>query len=235
MPRASARFIAGLIALIVAVFAIFAVWPGIDLWVSNQFYLTGRGFLINDQPWIEAGRMAVWDASIMLFVVALLALPVALWRGAWLGLPGRAWGGILLLYVLGPGLLVDILLKRHWGRARPVDVAEFGGALRFTPANEISNQCFRDCSFVSGEVSGASVLAICLLLILWFWRSKLSGMAYVFAQITVLAVPVLISVQRIASGRHFLSDAILAALFMVLLAAGVSRLLPVSPPCAKLR
>lgn len=235
MPRASLTFIAAVIGLILAVFAIFAVWPGIDLWVASRFHLSGREFLIGQQPWIEAARMAVWNASIVLFLIALPALPIALWRGAALRLPGRAWGAILLLYVLGPGLLVDILLKRHWGRARPADVVEFGGALRFTPPNEITDQCFRDCSFVSGEVSGAAVLAICLLLILWFWRSKLSRTPYLSLRLMALAVPLLVGLQRIGSGRHFLSDVILAALFMALIAAGVSRLLPVSAASAKPR
>ena len=44
-----------------------------------------------------------------------------------LGVPVRSWGYILLLYALGPGLLVDGLLKRFWGRARPADVQTFGG------------------------------------------------------------------------------------------------------------
>ncbi|QLQ19882.1 MAG: phosphatase PAP2 family protein [Exiguobacterium profundum] len=64
-------------------------------------------------------------------------------------------GFVLAVYALGTGVLVHGLLKAYWGRARPAQVTEFGGIAAFTPPWLISQECTRNCSFVSGEVSGA--------------------------------------------------------------------------------
>ena len=51
-------------------FAAFAVWPEFDLRVSNVFYSPTTGFLIDGSPLAEAIRMAIWNASILLCLVA---------------------------------------------------------------------------------------------------------------------------------------------------------------------
>ena len=60
---------------------------------------------------------------------------------------------------LGPGLVVNGILKEHWGRARPRDVTQFGGDRRFTPALVIADQCERNCSFSAGHPSAGFALA----------------------------------------------------------------------------
>ena len=123
------------------------------------------------------------------------------------GLPARAWGFLFTLYLLVPGLLVNGYLKAHSGRARPGDVAEFGGAHLFTRAGAFTDQCARNCSFVSGEVSAATVLGVAL----WLWAS-LEGWQRVYLRVLGLAVVVFTAVQRVMTGRHFPSDAVFAAL-----------------------
>lgn len=39
---------------------------------------------------------------------------------------------LLLLLALGPGLLVNVILKNHLGRPRPQELIEFGGKQQFT-------------------------------------------------------------------------------------------------------
>ncbi len=38
---------------------------------------------------------------------------------------------LALLYILGPGVLVNLLFKEHWGRPRPVNIVEFGGTQQY--------------------------------------------------------------------------------------------------------
>ena len=75
--------------------------------------------------------------AIMRNVVALGALALWLATLALRGrtrVPARLWGFVVALYVLGPGLIVNALLKSYWGRARPAAV--FEGEARFTEAVE---------------------------------------------------------------------------------------------------
>jgi hypothetical protein len=55
----------------------------------------------------------------------------------------------------GAGLMANVLLKDHWGRSRPIDVTQFGGNERFVAWWDPRGNCASNCSFVSGDVSGA--------------------------------------------------------------------------------
>jgi lipid A 4'-phosphatase len=216
--------ILALCAAIAACFLLFALVPWIDLRVTGALQSADGSFAATS-GWPEAMRLGVWRLSEVMLVTGIAALVLGLWSGGpVLGLSGRVSGFVVALYLLGPGLVVDGILKRFWGRARPADVTEFGGLQRFTPPHAITDQCSRNCSFVSGEVAGAVALCIALLVIRralggslrpWISRLWLCG---------ALALPVLVAAQRIAAGRHFLSDAILAALIVLLIAALLSRL-----------
>ena len=215
----SLRQTLALVAAIAASFAVFALWPGLDLWVTGRFHDPLQRFSAADAGWPNMGRMAVWRASQALLLVSFVALAYGLLRRQdALGVPARVWGYVLGLYLIGPGLLVDVVLKPVWGRARPANVLEFGGTLDFTPPTQIADQCARNCSFVSGEVAGAVALAISLLLILAHLRDRLGRWTYRIARAIVLFLPIFIAWQRIAAGRHFLSDAVFATLFTLLVA-----------------
>lgn len=204
-----------LLAVLLA-FAGFAVLPPVDLWVSGLFYTPGHG-------WAWAGRVSEdvravqWGLSILLGVVAAAALlRRAVTRRDSFGVPWRVWAFVLALYALASGVLANGLLKSHWGRARPASITEFGGAAEFTLPHQIADQCLRNCSFVSGEVTAAVAFAVCVLVVVSHLRSPpwTTGPLVVLA----LAFPVVNAVQRIASGRHFLTDALFAALFTLIIA-----------------
>lgn len=215
-----ARRIGVLLGAITASFVLFALWPNLDLLVTAQFHDPVLGFSAADTGWPNLMRLAVWRVSELVLVVSIGALVYGVIRRRdVLGLPRRIWVFVLVLYTLGPGLLVDVVLKPAWGRARPANVLEFGGTLDFTPPTQIADECARNCSFVSGEVSGAVALAVALMLILTHLRDRMTAMVCRVAIVLIMAVPVLIALQRIAAGRHFLSDAIFAALFTLLVAA----------------
>lgn len=137
------------LACILAGFAVFAIWPEIDLRVSQAFYDHSTGFAIDGNPLTEALRMAVWKLAILLCFAAGVG-PVLGVAGREVLLPARAWGFVVVLYTLGPGVMVEKLTKPLWGRVRPAQIIEFRSSLHFSPPNELADFRTRNCSFVSG-------------------------------------------------------------------------------------
>lgn len=111
---------------------------------------------------------------------------------------------IVSTFALAPGLLVNLILKDHWGRPRPRDSAIFGGNLPFVPAGEISSFCQHNCSFVSGEAAGIFMLPLLALLAPEHLRRPLFALLTSFAAMAALL--------RVAFGAHWLSDAVLGSL-----------------------
>ncbi|WP_284165892.1 phosphatase PAP2 family protein [Frigidibacter sp. SD6-1] len=218
MNHASRKRWLGLLAALVLAALVFTLWPGLDLWFTGLFHAPGAGFPLARSAMLEAARNAVWDLSIALWLLSLVGLVLAVFGRRLAGVGARVWGFVFTLYLLGPGLLVNGLLKQHWGRARPADVTEFGGALHFTPALIPSDQCSSNCSFVSGEGSAAVVLGIALLTLRPALAGRLPGWALRPWGAAAVLLPVAALLQRIATGRHFLSDSVFAALFVCLLA-----------------
>ncbi len=115
--------------------------------------------------------------------------------------------------ILGPIVLVNFILKDHWGRPRPFSTTDFGGALDFVPAGSTAGKCLSNCSFVSGEAAGAGWL-LCLLFIMP--RASRRALLLPLATISLLA-PAL----RLAFGAHYLSDVILGWLSSFVVFAGI--------------
>jgi lipid A 4'-phosphatase len=213
------RRIMALAALVALSFGLFALWPGLDLWVARLFFDPQGAFTAFDTGLPNLIRLAIWRASELLLALAIAATIIGLWTKApVLQVPRQVWTYVLLLYLLAPGILVDVVVKRIWGRARPADVTEFGGNLLFTPPHQLAHQCARNCSFVAGEMAGSMALAISLFLILRQFRTRLHMTQYRVAQILIFAVPLYSGFQRIAGGRHFLSDVIFAGLLVLFVA-----------------
>lgn len=203
---------------------LFAVWPQLDLIVARWFLLADGTFWLAGNAVAEDMRHLVWFVSLAFASVAAAMLLCTAVLGGRAVTPWRFWAFVTTLYVLGPGLLANLVLKAHWGRARPADVVEFGGALQFTPPFEMTDQCLRNCSFVSGEAAAAAVLAIVLGMVL------LPGLQRVPRMLIGLVLAMMfiwVAGQRMASGRHFLSDVVFAGLFMLLMARWLYGLLQV--------
>ncbi len=198
--------------------AVFNTWPGLDLWVSGLFYQPGTGFPLATERVSVALRWIVWRFSEIMVLAAGLGVVVALFRTRLLGVDPRRWFFVLALYALGPGLLVDGLLKRYSGRARPADITQFGGQHHFSAALDLADQCLRNCSFVSGEGAGVVAFAISMAVLArdpglpagpglrrgLFWFG--------------IADAVVGSFLRVTAGRHFLSDIVFAAIFVIAIA-----------------
>ncbi|PPB79606.1 membrane-associated PAP2 superfamily phosphatase [Albidovulum inexpectatum] len=204
--------------------AVFTLWPQIDLAVSRLFYRPGAGFWISDLPGVEALRHFVWYLSLGVVGFSLAALGLALAGRPIRGFGAREAAFLLTLYLLGPGLIVNVILKAHWGRARPAAIAEFGGSAHFTPALLPADQCARNCSFVSGEGSAAVALAIAFVVLVPLAR-RLLGRFFPLYVVAAMGLPAAGLVLRVLTGRHFLSDTVFAALIVLAIALVLHRVM----------
>jgi lipid A 4'-phosphatase len=219
MPLSPRQQALTLTAMAAVVFIVFGIWPGLDLWVSGLFFASKTGFDgFASGTWNEL-RLAIWRVSEIVLALSILAYlaqriaPFPLLRAT-----RHLSGFAAALYLLGPGLLVDVLLKPLWGRARPAQVTDFGGSLAFTPPHVLSHQCTSNCSFVAGEMAGAVALAVVLFLVVDRMKGRITLSQQRIAQGLILLVPLFVGVQRIAAGRHFLSDVLLSTIFVLLCA-----------------
>ena len=92
-------------------------------------------------------------------------------------LSGRAVLFLVTTLALGPGLVTNVILKDHWGRPRPIDVTQFGGNEHFVPWWDPRGDCPGNCSFVSGDVSGAVWTVAPAALVPLPWRPLAYGAA----------------------------------------------------------
>lgn len=191
------------------------VVPQIDLTVSSWFYDPRyQGFPARIAPFYEWVRR---DMPAFLFAVP--ALIVLVWaageavRRPLLGVTRRVAAYVVLSLAIGPGLIVNTLLKDNWGRPRPSTLKQFGGQATYVPPFIPSNQCNDNCSFASGH--GA----------LGFWPVALAFLAppswRPAALLATIAFGCMVGFVRIAQGGHFLSDVAASALITI----GISRLL----------
>ncbi len=187
--------------LFAAVALLFFLAPGIDLAVTDLFWDPARGFFLNDAWWERVLYGSIpWVVGIAV-LGSLAVLVPRLARRLPLGRGGRVAILLLAVMAIGPGLTVNAILKDHWGRARPRDVAEFGGERRFTAAPVIAHQCGRNCSFSAGHPSAAFALAA---LAYGFTDRRRRRTAFAAA----IGFGTLVGLARIVEGGHFLSDVV---------------------------
>lgn len=186
-------------------------FPSLDLQVSALFFQPDQGFWLSTFPGISFSRFSLWYASLALVVLSFVGLSVALfWRTEMFGFPARVWGFIFALYVIAPGIIVNLGLKELWGRARPAAIVEFGGSQAFTPFWKVAQECASNCSFVSGEGAAAMALGISLIVLIRFAKLRMSDALVRVGFWLVVLLPVLGAAQRLITGRHFLSDMLMA-------------------------
>ncbi|MCV6585923.1 MAG: phosphatase PAP2 family protein [Marinibacterium sp.] len=201
---------------------IFGLVPGIDLAVSGLFFDDASGrFPLDHHGGLATLRRLLWDATYVIAAVVLaLSAQAALSRqpGA---VPARFWAFASSFVVLGPVVIVNLGLKEYWGRARPAEIAQFGGDAQFTRPWQITDQCLGNCSFVSGEAASMAAAALLVGLVVWASVPAPRRRAWLIALGTLV---VLTALMRVMKGRHFLSDVLWSVLLMSTLAWGLGRL-----------
>lgn len=207
----------------------FSLVPELDLAVSRWFFdaagcaatagtgATGcAGFPLGGEAFWSFMREMLHPVPAALGIIVLVVLLVEIRMGRrWRDAGVRLKAVLVATLILGPGLIVNGVLKAYWGRPRPWMTEDFGGWLSFVEAGTRTHLCAANCSFVSGEAAAAGWL-MCLALVLAVHR-------YVWAALAVGAISIVMAGLRIAFGAHYLSDAVLGytmtvAIFLVLAA-----------------
>jgi lipid A 4'-phosphatase len=192
----------------------FGFFPQLDLLIAQPFHgivdAANNDFALRLSPPLMLTRnIGLW-LSALLIVPAVIALAIKLiLPRRKLLISGRAIVFLVATLALGPGLLVNVGLKDHWGRPRPIDVTQFGGDQHFVAWWDPRGDCPGNCSFVSGDVSGA------------FWTLAPAALAppqfRAAAYGAALALGTGMAVIRILMGAHFFTDVVFAGVFTFLI------------------
>ena len=193
-----------LMVLLMAVAAIPAVFPALDLYIAGLLYGPNAVLHAGDWFWVVWLNRHVPTIGRSLFIGGLiLAVLLTVFRHR-LPFAHRPVVKVSLFVslgmMLGPGLAV-LKIKGLWERARPREVLEFGGTQQFTPAMQWAQQCTDNCSFVSGHVATGFFLATLFVLGgRWRWVFLVSG----------IVLGLMVGFGRMAVGAHWLSDVLWA-------------------------
>ncbi len=179
-----------------------------DVPLSQMFYRAGVGFTWSADGLLEFVRATIPDLVIGTFAACLL-----LWIASLLNprLPWRVTtpqiSFLATTLIVGPGLIIETLLKPNWGRARPKDISAFGGEAAYTPPWQMAHECDHNCSFVSGHAAIAFWMTAYAFLLPPRWRTAglLAGLLFGFA----------IGAVRIVQGAHFFTDVVAAGLIVL--------------------
>lgn len=195
-----------------------SVFPVLDLWTSGLFFNHSTANWTPRSNFMQFARSGVPPLIIgaLLFCLVLWLAGKILRQQFW-DMSGREAGFLLLTILLGPGLVVESILKVYSGRARPRDIAVFGGEDPFTPAIWLAEACSRNCSFVSGHAALA------------FWVTAFAFLFPVGRRRPILLMGIvcglLMGLVRMAEGAHFLSDILFAGIIVVGINTYVAKLM----------
>ena len=204
------------LALAALTLVVFAVWPELDLKAAHYFYHGGSFF--GGVSLLRFGRDFF---RVTPFVV--LAAYAALWLARRAGMKLRwAPSGLAVVFLvatmaIGPGLIVNLGLKDHWGRPRPYQTEGLSGQAPFQPWYETDGACKRNCSFVSGEAATGFWMVAPASVLPPPWRAPAVVAAFAFGAGA--------SLLRLAFGGHYLSDVLLGGLITLIVIEVVRRLL----------
>jgi len=176
-------------------------------------------FLKTTAPWLwlyRYGESPTWVLAVGTAVVWCGSL----YRRAWVRYR-RACALLVLAVALGPGLLVNGILKPLWGRPRPYQVEVFGGARLYQPWWQ-PGTAGGGRSFPSGHAAMGYVLVAGTYLIsqrrLHWLRGLVLGGALTYGS--------LLGLTRIVQGGHFVSDVFWSGSLMCFTVATLQAVLP---------
>ena len=208
-----------------------AAWPALDLHIAALFFDESRGFWLQDNPLVNGIYVGTnWFARGALLAIGLALLVQSL--RSLTGTQGPSGGSLgrfvrsrqaltcaLLSLFIGPGLLINVILKENIGRARPEQVEQFGGDRVFSAALRQADQCEHNCAFVSGHAAVGFWLASGYAISrrrqrAWLWAGAIAGFS--------------VGLVRIVAGGHWFSDIAFSMTF-TLMGIGLAYLLAYRP------
>lgn len=177
--------------------------PALDLWAAHLFYKPDEGFHLGSAPLAKliyhgTAEVIILIALTNIFLLVLGYLPPAARKWPQLLKERGVLWFLILGLILGPGIITHSIFKNQWGRPRPIQIAEFGGAGHYVPPFVPSNQCRKNCSFYSGHAAAGFYLMA-------FSFVTRRSRRWLFAGIVLGSA---VGVVRMMQGAHFLSDVV---------------------------
>ncbi len=199
-----------LFALALFILAIFlTVGSAFDLFFSSLFYKGDNQFLLQSFYTITLFFRKIVLPTILVYVLFLpLISKIIPIKKLFFGYSFvfkdiiYIWSNALVSLVV----VINLIFKTFWGRARPGDVLQLGGEGSFSPWYQISDACSSNCSFVSGDA------AVGFSLVVLYFITKNSYYLY-----SSIVFGFLLGIIRIAEGGHFLSDIIFSGIIVFLI------------------
>ena len=185
------------------------VYPDLDIKFSEFFYSSSAGFIYQKNPIVLFVFQATPIATKIFLVICLSYILFNLIQNK--GLKKTILSSTFYLVItiaVGPGLIVNYILKDHFGRARPSQIAYFHGTKEFAPAFSISNQCNTNCSFSSGHAAISYYYTSLAYIVSSIYFIRIYSSFIIFGSI--------VGFTRILMGGHFLSD-VIASCFIILI------------------
>ncbi|MDB5532531.1 MAG: Membrane-associated enzyme (Acid phosphatase) superfamily [Hyphomicrobiales bacterium] len=194
------------LAALVLTAVVLGIWPQIDVDVARMFVRSdGLFFGVSSAGYLL--RSIFYALPLVLGAVLLLIWLAARWHAPKWPVPSnRAIAFMVISLALGPGLLVNGIIKEVSHRPRPFHAREVNayGKWDFRPWYRFDGQCESNCSFVSGEASSA------------MWTLAPALVAPLPVRALAIGASILVTLAtglwRMALGGHFLSDVLMGAL-----------------------
>lgn len=184
--------------ILLAVITTLLFWDGsLDIAIEHLFYNPEDP----ENPW-PLGDFWLWrlfyDAAFP-SVIATAVIALALFLSSFL-VRSKTQFRFRALYVisvilLGPVVMVNLVLKDHWGRPRPKEIVEFNGQYDYQPPAVISETGGK--SFVCGHCSSGYMFFA-----LYFILQKMRNIAL----LCTILYSLLMGFVRMSAGGHFISD-----------------------------
>ncbi len=186
----------------------FFVNPELDIKISEIFYWKDKGFALNHNIFAMAIFRAIPTMTI-LFAISLIVYAFRSYFYSKNFAKSYLAISIIISLAIGPGIIVNSILKDNFGRARPKQIQEFGGQKLFTPVYIKTDQCIRNCSFSSGHAAAAFSFSS----IAYFVAPQYSILTYFLG----IVFGFIVGFGRLVQGGHFASDVLVSGSIVLLI------------------
>lgn len=192
------------LGLTLTAIGIYLIWPELDLWVAQLFYVPGLGFVADHWAWVPVWHMSVPWAGRLMVVTGLLTLATR--RPRLSVAQRRKVASLMVCMLLGLWLVMHVGFKDHWGRARPNEITAFGFTHAYTSPLTPSSACDNNCSFMSGHAgTGFALIA---------WGALASTRTRRRWLTIGWAAGLTLGLVRMGQGGHFLGDVLFGGLLL---------------------
>ena len=183
------------------------VGPTLDVYISGLFYYGSSQFFLQS---FDTLSLLFREILLPILLIYILVVPLV---GKYLRFEIVFFGykfsykEIILIWIsqaISVGIIINLILKNFWGRARPEDVLIFNGNKAFTPWYQISKGCETNCSFVSGDAS------VGFAIIILYFITKNNFYLY-----SSLVFGSSLGIIRIMAGGHFFSDVVFSGIIVI--------------------